>query len=346
MRKEFEALHDVLFNGNTYDNEGNCNYNEVNNLLTALENKIIEVEKRMDAATRSAKEITDTISIYQDSVDNGSPFTMNVSHYDNIRNSSDDVRIALDLNDDMAVIDNWYNLFSPIASENNFHVEDEETYPIVNCLDCGYPQPLLEENVHVDSMGRHMVCESCEGSFNVGGDVFMTFESSWGEIDCDREGNVLEIRGDEYIGDERSYLYDIAKFDLVEYGKFCESLNITMGEADDILFIGFWKKSGEYNEADKGRRDGLNIFGDEIAPTMQCTNTHTFDKVKEVIQILKTLDNGDCVDGETMEYILKQVGMQDQMLKQLFPLVSNDELDELLDIRNEYNSAMMSKGKV
>jgi hypothetical protein len=47
-----------------------------------------------------------------------------------------------------------------------------------------------------------------------------------------------------------------------------------------------------------------------------------------------------------MEYILKQVGMQDQMLKQLFPLVDNDELDELLDIRNEYNSAMMSKGKV
>ncbi len=350
MRKGFEALHDVLFNGNTYDNEGNCNYNEVNNLLTALENKIIEVEKRMDAATRSAKEITDTISIYQDSVDNGSPFTMNVSHYDNIRNSSDDVRIALDLNDDMAVIDNWYNLFSPIANENKFHVEDEETYPIVNCLDCGYPQPLLEENVHVDSMGRHIVCESCEGSFNVGGDVFMTFESSWGEIDCDREGKVLEVRGDEEIDGERNYLYDIAKIDLVEYGKFCESLNITHGEADDILSVGFWKKDGEYSEPDEDWRKNM-FFSEENdeeigAPTMQCVNTHTFDKVKEVIQILKTLDNGDCVDGETMEYILTQVGMQDQMLKQLFPLVSNDELDELLDIRNEYNSAMMSKGKV
>jgi hypothetical protein len=53
------------------------------------------------------------------------------------------------------------------------------------------------------------------------------------------------------------------------------------------------------------------------APTMQCQNTHTFDKVKEVIQILKTLDNGDSVDGETMEYILEQVGMTDQMLRQL-----------------------------
>jgi hypothetical protein len=53
------------------------------------------------------------------------------------------------------------------------------------------------------------------------------------------------------------------------------------------------------------------------APTMQCQNTHTFDKVKEVIQILNTLDNGDGVDGETMEYILEQVGMNDQMLRQL-----------------------------
>lgn len=52
-------------------------------------------------------------------------------------------------------------------------------------------------------------------------------------------------------------------------------------------------------------------------PTMQCQNTHTFDKVKEVIQILNTLDNGDSVDGETMEYILEQVGMKNQILKQL-----------------------------
>jgi hypothetical protein len=55
----------------------------------------------------------------------------------------------------------------------------------------------------------------------------------------------------------------------------------------------------------------------ETTPTYQCRNQHTFDKVKEVIQILKTLDNGDCVDGETMQYILEQVGMEEQMLNQL-----------------------------
>jgi hypothetical protein len=55
----------------------------------------------------------------------------------------------------------------------------------------------------------------------------------------------------------------------------------------------------------------------ETPPTSQCGNQDTFNKVKQVIQILKTLDNGDCVDGETMQYILEQVGMEEQMLNQL-----------------------------
>ena len=320
MRKEFNELVETMKRWDLFQKD-----DEVDMALNDLGAKIDEVEKRIDCAMRSAKEINETISKYTEEIDDGLPIKMSVSDHDLIQNCSNDVDIALDMGEDMCVVDNWYNLFQ--SKEVN---EDKETYPIVNCLDCGHPQPLLDENVHVDSMGRHMVCESCEGSFNIGGDVFMTFESSWGEIDCDREGNVLEIRGDEYVGDERSYLYDIAKFDLVEYGKFCESINVTMGEADDILFIGFWHKNGEYNEADKGRRNGLNIFGDEIAPTMQCKTPQTYEFVKDIIAKLKVID----VDGETMEYILRQVGMQDQMLKQLFAQTTNDEIDYLHDVRN------------
>ena len=331
MKKDFEALEKLLFDSNTYDSNGNDNWADVHGLLIELGGKIDEVEKRMECAKKCSDEIVKAIIPYQDAVDNGREFTMTVPHYDTIKNSADDVRIALDLNDDMSVIDNWYNLFSPIASENKFHVEDEETYPIVNCLDCGHPQPLLEENVHVDSMGRHIVCESCESSFNIEpikNEVFMTFSGSWGEIDCDREGKVVEIRADEYFNGERNYMFDIEKFDLVEYGKFLESKNITHGECDDILTVGFWKKGGEYAEPDHAWR------GEMFPPTMQCRDSETFDKVKQVINILKTLDNGDCVDGETMEYILRQVGMQDQMLKQLFAQTTNDEIDYLHDVRN------------
>ena len=73
------------------------------------------------------------------------------------------------------------------------------------------------------------------------------------------------------------------------------------------------------------------------APTMQCQNTHTFDKVKEVIQILKTLDNGDSVDGETMEYILEQVGMTDQMLRQLIMNNPESETKDLLEEKISLN---------
>lgn len=322
MKADFIALRDLLFNSNTYDTNGNDNWADVHGLLTELGAKIDEVEKRLEIANKTAIEIESAIGDYTKRVDNNESFIMDINDHDVISRGSRDIMIAVDLKDNEVVENNWYNLFSPTPK-----VEDEETYPIVNCMDCGHPQPLLEENVHVDELGRHMVCEQCEGSFNVGGDVevFMTFHSSWGEIDCDKDGNVLEIRGDEYFGDERSYLYDIAKFDLVEYGKFCESKNITMGEADNILVIGFWKKDNTYNEADRYWRRG-----DDEPPTMLCINPQTHEIVNNIISQLKAID----VDGETMEYILKQVGMDEQMLKQLFAKTTNDDIDYLLDVRN------------
>ena len=412
MKKDFKKLEELLFNASTYDSNGNDIWADVHGLLIELGAKIDEVEKRMECATKCAKEIGRAIGQYKNDIDNGFLIKMNVGHLDSIIHGSHDIENVLNLDNDKCVVDNWYNLFSPKE-------EDEETYPIVNCMDCGHPQPLLEENVHVDELGRHMVCEECEGSFNIGGDelkpiavgnieydfpeevysignsdnteiigdvyesvfnklnnfgliytendvlfkngkanyiinddkfipfivknqidlskvpiikkeVFMTFHSSWGEIDCDVDGNVLEIRGDEYFGDERSYLYDIGKFDMAEYFEFLNSKNITMGEADDILAIGFWKKDNTYNEADRDWRNDINIFGDEKAPTMLCINPQTHEFVKDIIAKLKVID----VDGETMEYILEQVGMKEQVLKQLFAQTTNDEIDYLHDVRN------------
>jgi hypothetical protein len=323
MKKDFNKLEELLFNASTYDSNGNDIWAEVHGLLIELGGKIDEVEKRLEIANKTAIEIESAIGDYTKRVDNNESFIMDINDHDVISRGSRDIMIAVDLKDNEVVENNWYNLFSPTPK-----VEDEETYPIVNCMDCGHPQPLLEENVHVDKLGRHVVCEQCEGSFNVGGDVevFMTFHSSWGEIDCDSEGKVLEIRGDEYASDgERSYLYDIAKFDLVEFGKFCESKNITMGEADDILVVGFWKKDNTYNEADRDWRRG-----DEEPPTMLCKTPQTHEFVKDIIAKLKVID----VDGETMEYILEQVGMKEQMLKQLFAQSTNDEIDYLHDVRN------------
>ena len=55
-------------------------------------------------------------------------------------------------------------------------------------------------------------------------------------------------------------------------------------------------------------------------------NDYTCNRVEEVITMLRSLTlKGDCVDGETMQYILERVGMEDHMLRQL--VMSNPESD-------------------
>ncbi len=56
--------------------------------------------------------------------------------------------------------------------------------------------------------------------------------------------------------------------------------------------------------------------------------------VETVIDILKHMD----IDGETMEHILRKVGMEDQMLKQLLVKANYETLVELILERNEVQS--------
>jgi hypothetical protein len=54
--------------------------------------------------------------------------------------------------------------------------------------------------------------------------------------------------------------------------------------------------------------------------------------VEELIEELKSLTHkGDCVDGETMQYILQKVGMEDQMLWQLMHSCDRLEVERIWD---------------
>ena len=108
MKKEFNELVETLKRWDLFQKD-----DEVDVALTNLSNKIDEVEKRIECAVRSAKEINQLISKYTDDVDNHLPINMSVNDHDLIQNCSNDVDIALDMGDDMCVVDNWYNLFSP-----------------------------------------------------------------------------------------------------------------------------------------------------------------------------------------------------------------------------------------
>jgi hypothetical protein len=341
MRKEFNNL--VMYlQQEPYSNE-------IAMAIQSLEAKIDEVEKRIECAVRSAKEINETISKYTEDVDKDLPINMSVSDHDLIQNCSNDVDIALDMGEDMCVKDNWYNLFNqlqPIAVGRIEYEFPEEVYTIGNADNTEIIGDVYESDFDKLCELGLIWCES-DSAFPNGGnktnyvvrknefiivvknrqidlskvpikrEVFMTFESSWGEITCAKDGVVLRVDGDEEYRGERNYLFDIAKIDLVEYEKFLNSIDQELDhDSDDILSVGFWKKDNTYNEPDKDWRK--NMFSPEDdeedeAPTMLCQDKSKNSIVESIISYLLDIE----VDGETMEYILDRVGMSEQMSRQL-----------------------------
>ena len=185
MRAEFNTLVETLKRWDLYQIG-----DEVDMDLKSLEDKITEVEKRMECIEKCAEEINSAIGKYTERVDNNEVFVMSVNDHDSIMRGSHDIEIALDLNDKEVIENNWYGLF----------VEPKKDEP----------------------------------------------------------------------------------------------------------------------------------------PTYQCRTPQTHEFVKDIIAKLKVID----VDGETMQYILEQVGMSDQMLRQL--IMSNPESDtrELLIEKTELNKSV------
>ena len=351
MRKEFNELVETMKRWDLFQKD-----DEVDMALNDLGAKIDEVEKRIECAVRSAKEVINAICKYTEDVDSQRPINMHVNDHDSIFRGSIDVTVALDMGDTECIENDWYDLFSPkeepkpIAVGKIEYDFPEEVYTIGNADNTEIVGDVYQ-SVFDKFVALGMIVFESDDNFNCGDykanyivkdntliplvianqidlskvpikrEVFMTFHSSWGEIDCDVDGKVIEVRGDEYASDgEHNYLYDIAVFDLAEYFVFLNSKNITMGEADDILAVGFWKKDNTYHEADT--EWVKNIFGEEeVAPTVLCKTPQTHEFVKDIIAKLKVID----VDGETMQYILEEVGMNDQMLRQL--IMSNPYTD-------------------
>lgn len=87
------------------------------------------------------------------------------------------------------------------------------------------------------------------------------------------------------------------------------------------------------DELKNGQENGgydRNNFEDEFeqpTPTELCKTPQTHEFVKDIIAKLKVID----VDGETMQYILKEVGMEEQMLRQLIMTSSETDTKDLLE---------------
>ena len=74
----------------------------------------------------------------------------------------------------------------------------------------------------------------------------------------------------------------------------------------------------------------------EYITSQMSEGTYIKERIVQVIGILKNLTwRGDSVDGETMQYILKEVGMDDQMLRQLVMSQPIEEVRYMFEEREE-----------
>ena len=82
--------------------------------------------------------------------------------------------------------------------------------------------------------------------------------------------------------------------------------------------------------------------------TAQITDSpYAEERINQAIGILKNLTwKGDSVDGETMQYILKEVGMEDQMLKQLIMSQPIEEVRYLIEEREELEEEFEYEGDI
>lgn len=137
----------------------------------------------------------------------------------------------------------------------------------------------------------------------------------------------------EIVADVYESVFDsLCKLGLIR----CEGENnFPFGKANYIVHDNFSIPIVKINQIDL-KTVPIKKQVDDV-PSMQCRNTHTFDKVKEVIQILRTLDNGDCVDGETFSYIVSQLGFDEFLLRHLIMSRSNIEINDLLAEKKEIN---------
>lgn len=76
-------------------------------------------------------------------------------------------------------------------------------------------------------------------------------------------------------------------------------------------------------------------------------NKNKIEETKSIIQDLKMMGQyGEGVDGETMQYILQQVGMEYQMLRQLMLRMPIQQVEYLFEERKELESVFPRKPKM
>ncbi len=220
--------------------------------LSNLENKITEVEKRLECARRSNQESNSIVMKLTESFEGVGNISDNLTYddFEVLQRGVYDVDIALNFNDSEPIDNDWYGLFKEPKQEPK--QEPKVLIPKDSIIVWDYSRKYYSAKGGAKARVLHDYTSEHESNDD-------TIQVEW----LDDRAN-----GQENGGYERGMFRE-------EFEKPKRILDTTMGQ----------------------------------------------DMVEDIIQKLIQLD----VDGETMGYIIDQVGMAEQMLRQL--VMSNPESD-------------------
>jgi len=273
MRNEFNTLVETLKRWDLYEIG-----DEVDMDLKSLEDKITELEKRMECVTRCNKEIDEVVfsfvDAFQDRDEETQPLTCN--QFEVLLRGIHDIDIALDLKETECIDNNWYGLFEEPKKE----IEDKFKPRSV----AEYVATLPKEEVKV-LIPKDSIVEWSE-------------TRQYYSVNGGAKARVTEDYTTEHESDDKCIQVEW----LDEKAK---------GQVSGGYILGMFKEDFELPSV----------------PTFLCHSDDNHNIVKDIIAKLKVIG----VDGETMQYILKEVGMEDQMLRQLVMSNRTSETTDLLE---------------
>lgn len=150
MKKEFESLKDILLTANILDeNTDKCIFDNVMYFLDELEEKITEVEKRIQCTIKISKEVQNIVHDFTEAVDKGEKVLISTPSHDRMMFGLYDIIKVLDLNNNDCIKQNWYEMFPPKELKNiskeDFIIWDKENNVPKEKLDIVYHYTTLVE---------------------------------------------------------------------------------------------------------------------------------------------------------------------------------------------------------
>lgn len=291
-----------------------------------------ELAKRLECIKRTLAEMQDVVSKYNEPSNGVQSISSN--DWELLTRSITDCEIALDLNDSEPIENDWYGLFSnDIVNKlaetinNDFWVTDE----LHNEMSTNRIKGLLVNTIN--SIVSNDVVSNDYGYIRT--ELIMDISTELTPI-IFKETTILDDMG---ITAYRGWIVEMVdKFLYDKEGEFMKWCALPSNKKEDYFYdkyrIGLdeWLNSEmkdiifnnivleDYLDVEI---ESSNIDEWRVENKKQRLQDENYSKIETMIEDLKAME----VDGETMEYIIREVGMDEQMLNQLKVLYGEMEVD-------------------